>query len=335
MKFYADDREKVNKLRYYSNKRDHSFNMRFNYKIGGRGFGKTYTTKLDVLSDAQRGKPFFWARTSKTALEVILDPVQFFGRIRPDHLKKLEIEKYDIRNEQVYLNGKKAGYMFAVSTFYNNKGADYDCVNGVWDEFIKADGERPVTNKYKRFMDLVQSVMRDTPNTRIVALSNSTNQYDEVLQHFNWNKKNGFGVYLYKEEKSLIHYIAPSQKFIEAQKDSASYLGMSDYQKKMTFGNEFTDYDVYETIAKARYLFTVMCYEDEYISIYEYQGELYCKRGTPKKNLMRAVNSQFVNAYVQRIMSTEKKLLVSSYDRGRIKFLDGFARTLFQEQFCN
>lgn len=336
MKFYPDDREKVDKLRFYSNKKDRSMVVKNNWLIGGRGFGKTYSTKLDILRDFQaHSNTFFWSRTTDRQLSNILDPVQFFGRIRPDHLRSLEIEKYDIRNQVCYINNKRAGYLLSVSTFYNNKGADYDCTNGVWDEFIKADGERPVNKKFDKFMDLCQSVLRDNKRARVVGLSNSTNQYDEVLHHYNWDKSHGFGIYLYRDQNALIHYIAPSATFVEAQKSSISYEGMSEFQKKMTFGNEFTDHDVYEALEKARYLFTIMCYEDEYISIYEAKGKLYCKRGYPKKYLMRSVNPTFVNAVVQRVTSTEKRALISSYDRGKIGFLDGYARTLFQEQFCS
>ena len=334
MKYYPDNREKVDTLRFYSNKKDRSMCVRFNWLIGGRGFGKTYSTKLDVLHDFQKhGNKFFWSRTTDRQLSNILDPIQFFGRINPKHLHDLEIESYDIKNQQIYINKKQAGYMFSISTFYNLKGADFDCKNGVWDEFIRADGERPVAKKFDKFMDLCQSVLRDRKDAHITGLSNSTNQFDEVLAHYNWKKDKGFGIYLYREQNALIHYIAPSKTFVEAQKNSASYEGMTEHQRKMTFANEFTDYDVYEAIEKARYLFTIMCYDDEYISIYEAKGKLYCKRGTPSKFRMTAVNPTYVNEKVTKVSPVEKKLLISCYDRGKIGFLDGYARTLFQEQF--
>jgi len=335
MKFYPDDRDKVDNLRWYSHKRDDSFACRFNWDIGGRGFGKTYSTKLEkCLHNFQKNKrTFFWARTTDQALERIRDPIQFFGRISKEHLKKLEIESYDIKNDKIYINKKRCGYLFAVSTFYNNKGADYDCQIGVWDEFMKADGERPVQGKYGKFMDLCQSVLRDDPSTRVYGISNSTNQFDEVMRHYNW-KKQGFGVYLYRDQNALIHYIAPSKRFLEAQKNSASFDGMSDFQKKMTFSNEFTDYGEYSKMPKGRYVYTVQVDDDMFISFYYGQDKVYIKNNLPVKPILRAINPKFMNSYVLRLSPIDKKYIVNMHDRGKIIFCDGYSRTMFHENFC-
>lgn len=334
MKYYPDNRDKVDQLRWLSLKRDDSFAVRNHWLIGGRGFGKTYRVKLEkCLKNFQKtGNTFFWARTTDTALDNIRDPVQFFGRIKPEDLKALEIEKYDIRDDKIYINKRRCGYLFAVSTFYNNKGADYDCQIGVWDEFMRAKGERPLQGKYEKFMDLCQSVLRDSKNSQVYGISNSTNQFDEVMAHYHW-KKQGFGVYLYREQNALIHYIAPSQRFIDAQKDSTSFAGMSDFQKKMTYQNEFTDYGDYDKVSKTRYLFTIQADDDLFISFYDGKSKLYCKSDMPDKAILRAVDASFVNNKVNKLSTTEKKYLMQQYERGNVLFIDGYSRTTFNELF--
>lgn len=334
MKYYPDDIEKLNQLRWLSLKRVDSFAVRWNWLIGGRGIGKTYSIKLEkCLGNFQKtGNTFFWARTTDTALDNIRDPVQFFGRIKPEHLKKLGIEKYDIRDDKIYINRKRCGYLFAISTFYNNKGADYDCQIGVWDEFMRAKGERPLQGKYEKFMDLCQSVLRDSATSKVYGISNSTNQFDEVMANYNWKKK-GFGVYLYRERNALIHYISPSKTFIEAQKNSASFEGMSDFQKRMTYENQFTDYGDYEKVAKTRYLFTIQADDDLFISLYDGKTKLYCKSDMPEKAIVRAVDASFVNSRVNKLSPSEKKYLMQKYERGDILFIDGYSRTTFTELF--
>lgn len=330
-KFYPDDRDKVNKLRWYSNKRIFSFGVRNMWLTGGRGFGKTFSTKKYRLKNFMKNKETFaWVRTTDTTMDMIRDPLQFFGRFKPQDFKELEIEKYDIKNDKIIINGKRAGYLFAVSTFYKVKGADYDCTSVTWDEFIKAKGERPLAGKFDMFMDLCQSILRDTKNQNVIGLSNSTNKYDEVLKHYNVNLKD-FGVYLIRQENALIHYAAPSNTFINAQKDSVSYLSMSESQKDVTFGNKFIDHGIYDKMSKATYLYSVQVDDDSFYSIYSGSGKFYVKPSVPENPYMKTMNPSFVNKYVTRIKPVEKKMLVNMYDRGDVIFFDGFCRGLFQE----
>lgn len=333
LKFYRDDPVKVKNLRWYSHKRWQSFAVKHNHLIGGRGYGKTYPLRLDFLHNFQKtGETFFWTRTTDRALDAIRDPNQFFGRIKPEHLKWLEIENYDIKNDRIYINKKLCGYYFAVSTFYNNKGADYNCTRGCWDEFMRAKGERPLAGKREKFMDLCQSVLRDDKNARVVYLSNSTNQFDEVLKYYEI-KLNDFGVYLYREENALIHYIRPSETFLEAQKDSISFTGASDHQKKMMYENKFTDYGEYGKLSKAKYLFSIQCDDDAFLSFYEYNMTLYVKPNIPDNPWIKSVNPIFVNSNVNKLTQAEKKYLTTMYERGKVIFIDGYCRVLFQETF--
>lgn len=331
IKFYPDNREKVDLLRWYSIKRVMSFGVRNMYLTGGRGFGKTFSTKKICFLDFQKNNnQFFWARTTDTALENIRDPVQFFGRFTERDFHDLEIETYDIKNDKIIINKKRCAYLFAVSTFYNNKGADYNCRIGVWDEFIRAKKERPFVGKYDAFQDLCESVLRDRKDSKVIGLSNSTNKYDEVFNKLGINVKD-FGVYLNREKNALIHYAAPSKRFIEAQRGSTAYDGMSEFQKRITFGNEFIDNDIYGKSSKSKYLFTLKIDDDAFISIYDAGIKLYVKADVPDKPYMKSTNINFVNSTVRRLTPAEKKFLVNKYDVGKVIFFDGFCRGLFQE----
>jgi len=329
MKFYPDNRDKVNKLRWYSLKRVFSFCVKFMYIIGGRRYGKTYSIKTFLIKDfIKNGHKFAWIRSTDTALEKIRQPLQFFGRMQ--NLKELGVEKYDISKDTIYINGKIAGYLFAVSTFHNIKGADYDCINGCWDEFMRAKGERPVTGKREKFFDLVESIFRNT-GARIFLISNSTNQFDEVLEPFAITL-NDYGCYLYREKQAIIHYVQPSKEHSTTFDDSLSFLGMTDQEKKMVVDNKFTSYGDYGKQPKGKYLYSLQVDDAKFLNLYlnSIENLMYIKSGLIDSPTVYTLESEYVNSNVKRLSAEGKKILKRYYDNGKIIFYDGYCRTMFQ-----
>lgn len=333
MKFYPDICDKVNILPHYSYKRINSFHVKHNFIIGGRGYGKTYGCKGGELCARfiKTGAKFAWCRTTDAALDKIRDPIQFFGR--QNNLKVLGIDKYDIRKDVIYLNNQVAGYLFPIKTFYNYKGADYDCIYGVWDEFMRAKGEPNISGKREMFNDLCESVFRDG-GKKLYYLSNSTNQFDEVLQPYNVKLKE-YGIYLYREQNALIHYVQPSKTYIKSREESLSMTNMSEHEKDFAFGNKFTDYGEYGALPKARYIYSIQTDDDKFLSIYMADGALYVKTILPQEPNLKAINNVFVNSKVNKLLTAQRKALSDYYNRGKVIFCDGYARSAFQELLPN
>ena len=329
MKFYPDNRDKVDKLKWYSLKRVFSFAVKRMYIVGGRRYGKTYSIKNFLIKDfIKHGHKFAWIRSTDTALDKIRQPLQFFGRIK--NLKELGVEKYDISKDIIYINGKPAGYLFAVSTFHNVKGADYDCINGCWDEFMRAKGERPVPGKREKFNDLCESVFRDT-GARIFAISNSTNQFDEVLEPFGLTLKE-YGCYLFRELDAVIHYVQPSKEHNATFEGSLSFLGMTTQEKKMVVDNKFTSYGDFGKQPKGKYLYTLQVDDDKFLNLFLNVSEnvMYVKSGLMEGSIIYTLESEYVNSAVKRLSQEGKKILKRYYDNGKIIFFDGYCRTMFQ-----
>lgn len=332
MKFYPDIPEKIDHLEHYSLRRPLSFAVEWMYLIGGRRFGKTYSIKSYILQDFTKNENrFAWIRTTDTALDRIRSEEQFFGRMQ--NLKALGVEEYAIKKDVIYINKQEAGYLFPVKTFYNIKGADYDVVNGVWDEFMRAKGEPNLPDKRRKFNDLVESVFRQGKK-RIFCISNSTNQFDEVLQPFNVTLRD-FGTYLYRERNALIHYIRSSKRHIENMEDSASGHAMTEAEKQFAFENKFTDFGDYGNMNKAVYLFSIQVDDDKFLSVYTNDGNMYIKAILPINHILKSADNTYVNSKVKKLSPSEIKYLRLFHDRGRIIFADGYCRGMFQEAICN
>lgn len=335
MKFYPDIPEKIDHLKHYSLKRPLSFCVEWMYLIGGRRYGKTYSIKSFLLKDfVDNGNRFAWIRSWEPALENICSKEQFFGRMK--NLKGLGVHEYNIRKRVIYINGKEAGYLFPISTFYNIKGADYDnVVNAVWDEFMRAKGERALPDKRRKFNDLIESVLRGG-RKRVFCISNSTNQFDEVLQPFNVTLKD-FGTYLYREKNALIHYIRSSKTHIDNMEDSASGHAMTESEKAFAFSNRFTDYGDYGALTKGRYVYSLQVDDDKFLSIYASlengENRLYIRCSLPPSDMikLKAIENRFVNSKVQKLSPMNVKLLRTLYNSGKIVFDNGYARDMFTE----
>lgn len=329
MKFYPDESIKVDHLQHYSLRKVFSFNVKYMYLIGGRRYGKTYGIKTFLFKDfIKNGHKFAWIRTTDRALEKIKKPTQFFGRMK--NLKELGIENYDIKKDIIYINGKEAGHLFSVSTFFNDKGADYDCVNGVYDEFMRAKGERPVSDKRRKFFDLVESVFRGD-GQRIFLLSNSINQYDEMLEPFNLTLKE-YGCYLYLEKNAVIHYIKTSKTHILNMENSLSGFGMTAEDKKMAFSNQFTSFGDFGKVTKGVYMFTLQVDDDKFINLYNCDGSIYCRQRAPSpQDRIFSFTPDYVSSKVKRLSQSGRKLLQQTFDNGRCVFETGYVRTMITE----
>lgn len=330
MKFYPDDENKIKHLKYASFKRAYSFGVKKMYFIGGRDYGKTYSTKHDIFKDfVKNGKLFAWVRTTDVALELIKDDSTFFAR--QTYLKSIGVHSHSIRKNRIYINGKIAGYFFSVNTAHNVKGGEYQIDNIVWDEFMKFGNERPLKNKRKLFFDLVESIGRGEAS-RIYFLSNSTNKYDDVISPFNINLSLGYGCYLYREENSVIHYMKPSDAYLERVSKNLAMSGMTTTERNMAVSNKFTDYGDYGSEKKLKVYCSIQTDDDKFINIYLGKEKMYVKKSsTPVDEKIFAINKSFINSTVKKLSTVLKNIIGLYYNNGKMVFEDGYCRDILQE----
>ena len=329
MKFYIDDPQKIANIQWYALRRVFSFCVKYNYLIGGRHYGKTYSVKTWLIDQfLEHGYKFAWVRSTDVMLDKIRREEQFFGRIR-QYLVSKKIDKTLIKNDVIYINGKEAGYLFPIDTQHNQKGADYNIEYVVWDEFMRDSGERAVKGRRERFFKLLESIGRDNVK-KVFFLSNSTNQYDEVLQPFNIKLKE-FGVYLYREKNSLIHYVRPSERYINNLKQYSGADGLLKHELEVQYGNKFIDYGDYGKVEKLRYLFTLQTGDNAFISLFNKGATLVVKSGQVDNPTLKTFVKEYVNSKVIKATRNEKMFITQLYNSGRVLFDNGYSREALQD----
>lgn len=218
----------------------------YNFFIGGRGVGKTYSTIQYLLS--QKSK-FLYMRTSTTELELAAQKNDFAKIKKSCNFQKLSRDLYGI-----YDNDKLIGYGVALSTFKNLRGIDFsDIMYIFFDEFIAERSARKVV-KYEldALLNLLESInhnreFENIESCRLLACANANEIYnayflglkivdklEEMLQQSN-NK-----IYRDPDRCLQIVVLEASEEFKNAKKSTPLYkLASGTDFEQMSLENNF------------------------------------------------------------------------------------------------
>ena len=207
---------------YYNINNTITFDALYNFIIGERGCGKTYSSKKFAINRfLKTGEQFVYLRRYKTELsESVGDEkdAKFFKKIKdnfPDH-------KFRVSGERLYCDNKICGYALSLSTALILKSAEFDKVKTIiFDEFIIDGGSsyHYFKNEVEHFLEFYESIAR-LRDVRVLFLANAisiTNPYftyfDITLPYGNKNIKT------FKNGLILIEYIK-NLKYREVKKAS-------------------------------------------------------------------------------------------------------------------
>lgn len=133
------------------------------------------------------------------------------------------------------LEKKFMARVMALSTFYNDKGSIFDKdflkdpkmrYNVAIDEFQREKNE-------KRTFDILYGLTNQLENNfrsvkdriKIFFMGNTLEECSEILSSFNFLPQE-FGLFKLKSKRALIHYIKPSEKYLERRKGTIADLLM-------------------------------------------------------------------------------------------------------------
>lgn len=164
----------------------------FNYCLGGRGIGKTYSFKEWCINDFIRhGKEFVWVRRYKE--ELSKDKLEEFVS---DIANKFPSFKIEIKAKKMFINDKKAGYFIALSNANFYKSVPMPNVNKlIFDEVILEKGvTKYLPGEMFQLLNLISTITRYRPETlpisddvRVFCLAN---RVSTVNPHFDFWKLN-------------------------------------------------------------------------------------------------------------------------------------------------
>lgn len=218
--------------------------------LGGREAGKSYAiTDHFVHQFVERGIPFYWLRlTDKAAGKLLKNNAEKL--VDPDIRRRYNLDlvtsgnnvyhvtkrtKPDVNGKTKILDKKLMARVYALSTFYNDKGSIFDKdflkdpnmqYNIAIDEFEREIGERNTFDILYALTNQLENLIRSTKTrTKIFFLGNTLEEASEILCAFNFIPET-FGIYKLKAKRAVIEYIEPSEEYKARRKGTVADILM-------------------------------------------------------------------------------------------------------------
>lgn len=216
--------------------------------LGGREAGKSYSvTDFFCRQFKNKGIPFTWIRLTEAATRKLLQN-NAEKLVDPDLRRKYDLDLVTSGNNVYHItkrsepdkNGKTKvlekklfARVYALSTFYNDKGSIFDKdflsdptmrYNIAIDEFEREKGEKNTFDITYSLVNQLENLVRSTKDrTKIFFLGNTLEEASDILCAFNFIPEE-FGIYKLKSKRAVIEYIEPSLKYLERRKGTIADL---------------------------------------------------------------------------------------------------------------
>jgi hypothetical protein len=241
-----------------------SLGLAFNFIVGGRATGKTYTSLETVIEDTIK---FIYMRRTQSQADLINKPEfspykslnrDFGWNIGTETISKYNAGFYNqVKQDDVYISqGAPLGYTCALSTISNMRGFDASDVDLlVYDEFIAEKHERPLKNEGMAFLNAYETINRNRElNGRkplqVLCLANANDLANSIFMELKLVRKaeqmrrKKQEVYI-DRERSIGLFILDKSPISQQKKTTALYrlTGGSNFER-MSLDNDFSGEDI-------------------------------------------------------------------------------------------
>lgn len=162
----------------------------FNFLVGGRGTGKTYTALKVAKED---GRKFVFMRRTQTQADIISKPeFSVFKPLNADLDWDVKVRRISKYNSEFYeMEGETArtvGYTCALSTISNMRGFDASDIDLlIYDEFIPEKHERLMKNEADALFNAYETMNRNRelqgrPPLQMICLANSNDIANPIFE---------------------------------------------------------------------------------------------------------------------------------------------------------
>lgn len=262
-----------------------SYNMPFNFIVGGRGTGKTYGALKTAYETNTR---FILMRRTQAQCDLINKP-EFnpYKAINADIHKNVSIRsisKYNAKIVEDFEDSEKIiGYTCALSTIANMRGFDASDVSLlIYDEFIPEKHERALKNEGSAFLNAYETINRnreikgDAP-LQVLCLANAFNIANPIFLELGLvgrcEKMRNSGNEIYMDrERGICIVLLQNSKISKAKADTALYRLSTGSYADMALSNDFiyNNTDSIKSMALKEY--KLVCSVGE-ISIYRHKSK--------------------------------------------------------------
>lgn len=227
----------------------------FNYALfacllGGREIGKSYAvTNFFVHQWKTKGIPFIWLRlTDEQARKLLQNGAEKL--VDPDLRRKYDLDlitngnnvyevtkrsKPDKNGKTKILEKKLMARVYALSTFYKDKGSLFDKdflndpnmrYNVACDEFEREVAEKNSFPIVYALVNQLETLLRSTKErVKIFFMGNTLTQASDILCAFNFIPET-WGIFKLKSKRCVIHNIPPSEEYLKRRKGTIADILM-------------------------------------------------------------------------------------------------------------
>jgi hypothetical protein len=207
--------------------------------LGGREIGKSYScTNFFVDQFVNKGIPFTWLRLTEAASRKLLQN-NAEKLVDPDLRRKYNLDLVTSGNNVYHvtkrtepdeegrtkiLEKKLMARVYAISTFYNDKGSIFDKdflndpnmrYNIAIDEFQREEGEKNTFDITYSLVNQLENLVRSTKErVKIFFLGNTLEESSDILSAFNFIPET-WGIFKLKKKRAVIHNIPPTEAYIK------------------------------------------------------------------------------------------------------------------------
>lgn len=317
-----------------------SYNMPFNFVVGGRATGKTYGALKTAYENRIR---FILMRRTQTQCDLInkpeFNPYKAINMDLGSNVTVKSISKYNSKIVEDFEDSETIlGYTCALSTISNMRGFDASDVQLlIYDEFIPEKHERPLKNEGSAFLNAYETINRNrelkgSDPVQVLCLANAFNIANPIFLELGLvgrcekMKNSGQELFIDKERGILIVMLYKS-RISKAKADTALYRLSSGSYADMALSNDFI-YNSNENIKSiALNEYRLICTVGE-ISIYRHKSKRTYYVSEHRSGTAPQYTSDEVN--ILRYRKNHGMLLYSAYMRNNITFENMLTKSLFE-----
>jgi len=317
--------------------------------LGAREAGKSYSvTNFFCRQWKKKGIPFTWLRLTERAAQKLLQN-NAEKLIDPDLRRKYDLDivtsgnnvyevtkrsPKDKNGKTKILEKKLMARVYAISTFYNDKGSIFDNeflndvsmrYNVAIDEFERESSEKNTFDILYCLVNQLENLLRSTKErTKVFFLGNTLEEASEILCAFGFIPEKP-GIYKLKSKRCVIENIEPSEAYLERRKGSIADILLP---KASTFTNKInTDNALISNEPLTKPLFIIKFTKDNKDWFTVWNSNIICQYKGEKKPV------RAMRPYLDEVFSVnQQKDIILAFDTRSYKFRNLITFKRFQVQ---